>query len=990
MSLTRSEFLGQVLPSTGYICLVGLMADESKPPHQRFYPIEDAFNGALDEKITELLDEHREVYFACATFKDQRGQRTAKNSLGYKCFRADIDCGDGKPYPTQKAGLQALQKYLEETGLPLPMIVNSGRGWHVYWTLDEVINYNTWRPIADALKKSMAELEFITDPACTADGARILRIPQTLNTKDQANPKPVEILKAQPDVSLAEIRLPLKQYMADAIPEGMEIFQNAVATADDPLMRKMVQSSEKVFSRILSKSLNQVEIVETVEVVSEVNGERVTKQQKQKVMRSAGCAQIAELYKDQENTDYNVWFAGLSIARNCSDWETAIHTISSQDEGRYDYHRTIEKAEETVDKPHLCKTFQMYNPGPCLSCPLKGKITTPIVLGFTITKAEPLDNIHEQIWHQGLKEHTHVDIPLDYPKPWFRPKLGGVAILGLSNTDDDDNDEESTALIYENDIWVQKILNDPNHGAMLQIARILPKDGMKEFTIPLSYVYKKDKCSEIMGYHHIAVTPKHLPLMQRYLVDWTKMIQATREAEEAREQFGWHDNDTRFVIGSREIRDDGTVAYSPPCSVTEEIAPLYMPKGELSVWTQVINATYARPGNEERCFAFFGSFGAPLYKFFNANSMIEHLTNSASGVGKTTIQMAINSVWGHPKKTLMTENDTAMARQQRAGLLQHLPICFDEITNMKGEDASRFVFNFSEDRGRNRMQSQINAERKNSATWSTIGFTSGNNSMTDTIQNFRTSSQGEMYRIIDLEIHADRGLSKEESDHYFNHLLRDNYGHAGEVLMKYVVANRDLVVAEGLAEQKRFDADAGFSQQARNYSALCAATFTMARIAKRLGLHNIDVERVRDWAIKEFGSITNRVVSGSSLDSHNVLGDFFNQYNRNVLVINDKDHLSDDMMPTLPLREPYGELVIRYEPNTRKVYIARDKLRAWCTERRIPYTPMLQDMRASGIDNHSARICLSRGTAMPGSTVWTECFDADTLGWHVDSVDQAA
>lgn len=989
MSITRSEFFERVLPTTGHLCLVGIMADGSAPINSKFYPIEDAYNGALDNRINELLGEKREVYFGCATFKDPRGQRTAKNAAGYKCFRADIDCGPGKPYPSQKDGLLALQKYLEETGLPMPTLVNSGRGWHIYWTLDEVIDYNTWRPMADALKKSMADLEFGADPSVTADGARILRIPGTYNHKDITNPKPVAVIKAADSIQLAQFRNLLRPYMADAPLDGMEGFAHAVAGADDPLMRKVLQSSEKVFSKILSRSLRQTEVTETVEVVSENNGKRTTKQQKQKVMRSAGCAQIAYIYNEQadENFNYDLWRAGLSIARNCADWETAIHDISRA-YPEYDPRETVVKAEDTFDKPQKCSQFQSINPSLCLTCPLKGQITTPIMLGLTITPAEPLDNVQEQVWHQGLKEHTHVDIPIDYPKPWFRPKLGGVALHGLSGGDGDDGEADTTVMIYENDIWVQKILNDPNHGAMLQIARILPKDGMKEFTIPLSFVYKKDKCSEFLGYHHVAVQPALMPKMQKYLVDWVKFIQPQREAEEAREQFGWHDNDTKFLIGGREIRSDGTVVFSPPCSTTEEIVSLYMAKGELDAWRTVIN-TYGKPGNEARAFVLFAHMGTPLYKFFNVNSMLVHLTNSASGVGKTTCQMSGASVWGHPKATMLTEHDTALSRQQRCGILKNLPVDVDEITNFAGDEASDFVFRFSDDRGRNRLHSQMNVERKNNVSWQTVGFTSGNNSLYDTLRTNKQSAQGEMFRVMEVEIMQDTSLTKKESDYLFNHLLRDNYGMAGEILMKHVVPNREEVVKAALREQEAFDKAAGFNQQARNYSALCGSAFAMARIAKNLGLHDIDVEKVRDWAIQAFGVIHDTITKGSTSDTNNVLGEFLNQNGRNVLVINDRDQLDDPTLPIQPMREPYGELVIRYEPNTRKVFIARDKLRAWCSERRIPYTPMLQKMKASGIDNHSMRICLSRGTSMPGSAVWVECFDADTLGWHVDIHNQS-
>ena len=98
--------------------------------------------------------------------------------------------------------------------------------------------------------------------------------------------------------------------------------------------------------------------------------------------------------------------------------------------------------------------------------------------------------------------------------------------------------------------------------------------------------------------------------MQKYLVDWVKFLQPQKEAEEAREQFGWHDNDTKFLIGGREIRSDGSVAFSPPCSTTEEIVPLYMTKGDIDSWRTVVN-TYGKPGNEARAFVLFAHMGTP-------------------------------------------------------------------------------------------------------------------------------------------------------------------------------------------------------------------------------------------------------------------------------------------------------------------------------------------------------------------------------------------
>jgi len=977
MIITRSEFFKRVLPSTGYFCLVGLMHDKSEAAIQELYPIKEAIDGDLDARILELQNAYREVYYCCATLKTIKGRRTAKNSDGYKCFRADIDCGPAKDYGSHKRGLEGLQKFLDATGLPAPMIVNSGGGWHIYWTLDKVIDYNTWKPLADALKAATETLGFRCDPSVTAEGARILRIPGTLHQKDRENPKTVEVISLAEPMTVEEFTAAVRPYMADAPIEGMELFAG-VSGLEDPLMKKLVSSSEKLFSKVLSLSLKPLEVVETTEILME-SGD--IKLEKNKLVRSAGCAQIAYIYRDQSEIHRDLWRAGLSIARNCSDWEEAIHIISRDDEDRYSVEGTIATAEDTVDKPQLCKTFQSLNPSLCLTCPKKGKINTPITLGLTIMQATPLDNLQEDVWHQGLAEHRSIEIPTIYPRPWFRPKTGGVAFMGPLN-DSDDTDEDSAQIIYSNDIWVQKRLNDPTFGAVVQIARILPKDGLAEFTMPLAAIQKKDKCADYLGANHVAIAPGKMAALQRYLIDWVKYLEDQGRFSEARDQFGWHENNTRFLIGGREITTDGTIEYSPPCTTTEEIAPLYTAKGDLAVWRSVIDH-YDTPGNEARAFTLMISFGSPIYTFFNVNSMLVHLTNSESGVGKTTVQYAVNSVWGEPKKTMLTEHDTPLSRQQRAGVMKNIIICVDELTNIDGEEASNFAFNFSEDRARHRMQSQVNAERRNNVTWCIPCISSGNNSMKDTFKAYRSSPQGELRRLIELEILKDNSLTKAQSDHMFNHLLRDNYGQAGEELMKYVVPNLADVIAEGLEEQRRFDAEASFGSQDRNYSALCASAITMGRIAKRLGLHNIDMDRVRAWAVKNIGNLAAEVTVSGAVDAEAALGHFLNEHNRNILVINDIE--APEGLPMTAFREPYGELVVRYEPKARRVYIARHKLQSWCSAQRIPFAPMWEKLQKQNSVLPDERMCLSRGTSTPGTPVWVVVLDADKIGWHIDT-----
>ena len=76
-------------------------------------------------------------------------------------------------------------------------MVNSGRGVHVYWPLTEAVSAEQWLDAAERLKQACADNGLLADPAVTADVARILRVPNTNNYKDD-NPLPVMLYGVEP------------------------------------------------------------------------------------------------------------------------------------------------------------------------------------------------------------------------------------------------------------------------------------------------------------------------------------------------------------------------------------------------------------------------------------------------------------------------------------------------------------------------------------------------------------------------------------------------------------------------------------------------------------------------------------------------------------------------------------------------------------------------------------------------------------------------
>jgi hypothetical protein len=186
--MTTAEFLDAVLPTQGARCITALVPTGGIETFK-------ANNAEAAATIARSDARGLPTYFACATYT-ARPKRKGENVQAVKAFWVDVDCGAGKPYPNKAAGLVAMKAALKTIGLPMPMIVDSGNGLHLYWPLTADIDRETWQGTARLLKAAVRAAGLHADPTRTADVASILRPPGTYNRKDQANPLEVKVLRA--------------------------------------------------------------------------------------------------------------------------------------------------------------------------------------------------------------------------------------------------------------------------------------------------------------------------------------------------------------------------------------------------------------------------------------------------------------------------------------------------------------------------------------------------------------------------------------------------------------------------------------------------------------------------------------------------------------------------------------------------------------------------------------------------------------------------
>lgn len=168
-------FYETLLPRSGVYCVTTITREKIATNH---------FVGSVSE-LTSLVRRKMgdyNVFVSPNSFHSSKS-RKAENAAFAKSFYLDLDVGDGKSYETRRAAEVALAEFCDRFKFPEPLRVNSGQGLHAYWILSEEIAVEKWKPLAKKLKALCLSAGLGIDTNVTADAARVLRAPFTLNLK---------------------------------------------------------------------------------------------------------------------------------------------------------------------------------------------------------------------------------------------------------------------------------------------------------------------------------------------------------------------------------------------------------------------------------------------------------------------------------------------------------------------------------------------------------------------------------------------------------------------------------------------------------------------------------------------------------------------------------------------------------------------------------------------------------------------------------------
>jgi len=887
------NFLQRVLPSAGFYVTTVINPDGRR---QGFF----ATVEELAKAVTGLDQRGNNTYFAISAFVE-KGNRKQENVRATKVIALDVDCGDSKPYPTWKEGLAATGRFIQQMGLPKPLIIHSGNGLHVYWVLTEELEPVRWKPLAEAMKAAAKDKGFEIDPAVPADSARVLRPVGTTNPKSGTQVR--MLVDAQP-VAVEQLAACLSAYMV-AHPVSQ------------------------------SRSTSSSPLAQALQVQQDFPPANAT-------VIATKCPQIGWAAKNQGDVEEPFWYAMIGVAAHCQDPEATAISWSDQHPG-YNASETLRKLSHwktATTGPSTCKKFEELRPTGCKGCKFKDKVGTPARLGIQYLEVAPSTTAPDTAAH---------DVPL--PRP-FKRTADGIKMT-VDETDIDVCKFDIYPVGYGRDEslgyeTVRFHWNRPHRGWQeLVMRQALLTEGHRDFATVLA-----DQGIVLLNRNQTG----YFQIMLRSYMDELRQKRAMTNLYAT---MGWKENFSQFVIGDTVLRrnTDGSVSEESITLASGSARlghELWHTAGSMDAWVN-FTALLDKADLRAHMFALAVGFSGPLYAFTGLKGLTVSLYGPTGG-GKSLAQMWIQSIYGNPDKLHFAAKFTQNSLFGRMGLYSHMPMTIDEVTMMDNKEVGDFAYWVSQ--GRDKARMNRNAEERDAKTWALPVIVSTNKSMNSKLIASGLDTDAQLARILEVSVPPSRLFTKDSTaGRKIYEFINANYGHVGREFIKRLLELGETGIRAAIAqatEDFRGKYKAQFSGEERFWEQSIILADLAARLAKEWGLIAYDHKDGIEWVLAQVGAIR-RAVSDFKIDAFDLLTEYLNENSDATLTVTQ----TGTNKPMVDFsRVPRGELRVRFEMYRKTngdvfthgtVMLDRTHFRRWLAQRGADYKTFMGEMQDESV-----------------------------------------
>jgi len=920
----KKQFYEKALPSQGVYCVTGIRDGKAT---SRFAETPSELNNLIEN----FIKGESNVFVALNSFKGH--SRRAEDAIFAKSLFVDLDVGKGAhKYPDKAAALEGLGAFVGDT-LPPPVVVDSGTGVHAYWLFDEDIPSSEWVVYAEKFKTYCTAQGLKIDPVVTADRARIMRVPDTLNYKTDP-PTATRILTDEIELyDFSLFRTFLNENVRSNKGESDSVLSRAAKGLDEDTIgvAKIDPNFESSFEVIVQRSVDD----------------------------DGGCAQIKYALYNADTLAEPIWHSELSIARQCVDYEFWIHEVS-RPYSKYSPEETEKKANETLGKPHSCEVFNARNPDVCPQCPYWGKITNPLAVGKRLKSptTTPENTIRSD------ENPEEIPVYKEFPPelaPYKRGPNGGIWYTPPAKKQEDGAwVPQKEVQLWKYDLYPIKRMWGDSDKSVLVIRHITPHDGIRDFIVDMSTVYSKEKFKEAFTENEVYFSPKHTELLMDYIIKWAEVMQGFKSAEQIRKQMGWTGKQAtgNFVVGNMEIERSGRVVKTAASALVISVAKQMYTSGTFEAWKKSA-ALLNTPTYEIHAFPLMCAFGSPLLGYTRIMGVTVGLL-CKTGVGKTGSLIAGQSLFGDPFELMIQgakDGSTFNAFNQYYVGLKNIQMAIDEASNFEGKAVSDLMYKVTGGKNKMRLEGSSNTFREFEMLASLILVLTTNQSMDDKMKQYKANPSGEFARYIEFNLVKPPTLTDSEGIRMFDG-FRTNFGWAGPEFIKYIMkVGDDYVRAKIDKWTMRFATTTEDDSSDRFYSCLVGVAFAGTELAAEADIVHFDLERIYHAVIMQI--VKRRQKTANNADYEAVLGDFQNANQNGTLIINEGR----------VIKLPSSGLVARINVEERMYYLSKTVMESYLNTRNLSQEEFITDLTHRKILIYNGKQRLSTGwPGMSGST----------------------
>lgn len=954
------DFLKLVWPAQGFYC--------TAIPHINKNG-KLGYKHALHDDIEEAYQDSRsryhqhDMYFGIFThvqkfvFSQQYNRlapnRTHANMDEAKCLFLDLDVGKvtkEKPkYASQEDALSHLARFLFRTGMPVPIVVSSGNGIHVYWPFEDPLKAVDWRPHAQALRLLLDQHKVIYDSSRTTDMSSVLRVPATLNHKDPADLKKVQILS---DGDEATSNQALFGLLAD-LTKGLQRMASPMSVVVNGLPTNIGPGAN-------------FPPTEPDDVAAE-------------------CEQIRIFRDTKGNISEGHWYSGIGAIGYCTNGEATIHAWSA---GHPNY--TVEETDAKIAQwksnasvTSCAKLNADGVQGVCQRCPHFGKqFKNPIVITNKKPIAPPppppipptpmafvpaVPRAH----HSAAKFF----VPVKEPHGFTRTQG-----LGITHTDTSKQPPVVTTVIDQYDLYPVSLCDGfaesgvhLNGGLSTWISREHTKRGVfeKVFDINNAALVNKEKLGEALigAGLFFPVTPKVQSFMSMYL----KQLKAEHGMRQQYASLGWTMDTSvqpatikKFVMNGFTIDRNGKTELAV-MSPQADIAIAGMTQG--GTYQGQIDALrfYGDPSYFPHQFAILSSLSAPLLAATDQPGVIISLSGD-SGASKSSALYAAGGLWGNPKKTVLNGTDrgmSAMARELRASIIPNHPTLLDEVTHMDPFDMRTMAMTWTQHSLRQTLKSDRSLREKDLGGVRAAPLILSANGDLHQKLNAENAVAGvaNSARLLQMMVsNTTMPHTKEEADaarsEFFKH-----HGFVGEAFMVAAMPTIDLLMDSVRRMMVKLDRRLVVAPSYRFYTAAAAPVFVAGAFAVYHGLLDWDMDALYEWFcdVQWPHLVADMAAQQGYVDPARVLRQFINDQTLNTII--------DDGTGNIPPAAIRDQVVVHNRTDKKEMYISIPVFKTWCAHRGTAMTDLIEKLYVANVIRiKETRKVLGRGTRYAGVT----------------------